>query len=88
MYILSIWVIEIIKINIYVYILWIIYRGNDLPLMHILQNGQWILEWLFNYIHRKSSCLTIYIEKAVVKEFSLESIINDINVMKSVRHNF
>ena len=35
-----------------------------------------------------SDCLTIYIEKAVVKEFSLESIINDINVMKSVRHNF
>ena len=35
-----------------------------------------------------SDCLTIYIEKAVVKEFSLESIINDINAMKSVRHNF
>ena len=35
-----------------------------------------------------SDCLTIYIEKAIAKEFSLESIINDINAMKSVRHNF
>ena len=32
-----------------------------------------------------SDCLTIYIEKAVVKEFSLESIINDINAMKEHR---
>ena len=35
-----------------------------------------------------SDCLTIYIEKVVVKEFISESIINYINSMKSVRNNF